>query len=151
MGDLMVSCSRDQTIKLWDTTSGYCLQTLREGHSDWIRKVALNPKGTLMASASKDETILVWSIDKVKSAKDLSQQADAILNALREHENQIDCIRWAHKEANQTIDQSDYNSQFSMMEGGGNAEEAGNGDSSSLMKDEEEKEGGPVGESKGGT
>ena len=38
---------------------------------------------------------------------------------------------------------------------GGNAEEAGNplggGDSSSLMKDEEEKEGGPVGESKGGT
>ena len=37
---------------------------------------------------------------------------------------------------------------------GGNADEVGNplgGDSSSLMKDEEEKEGGPVGESKGGT
>jgi len=46
---------------------------LREGHSDWIRKVALNIKGTLLASSSKDETIIVWSMDKVKSAKDLSQ------------------------------------------------------------------------------
>ena len=54
MGDIMVSCSRDQTIKLWDTNSGYCIQTLREGHSDWVRKVTLNHKGTLLASASKD-------------------------------------------------------------------------------------------------
>lgn len=68
----MVSCSRDQTIKVWDTNSGYCIQTLREGHSDWVRKVILNAKGTLLASSSKDETIIVWNMEKVKSAKDLS-------------------------------------------------------------------------------
>ncbi len=51
-------------------------------------------------------------MEKVKSAKDLSQQADAILNTMREHENQIDCIRWANVEANYIIDQSDYNRSY---------------------------------------
>ena len=148
----MISCSRDQTIKLWDTNSGYCIQTLREGHSDWIRKVALNTKGTLLASASKDETILVWSMDKVKSAKDLSQQADAIVATLRDHENQIDCIRWAPLESNHIIDQSDYNrsylNQLSLTDGAGNsdpfAEGVGGGSSNpgDSLRDEEEKEGG---------
>jgi WD40 repeat protein len=69
-GDLLVSCSRDQTIKFWDTNSGYCLQTLREGHSDWIRKVSVNAKGTLLASASKDETVVIWSIEKIRASKD---------------------------------------------------------------------------------
>jgi platelet-activating factor acetylhydrolase IB subunit alpha len=54
-GDVLISCSRDQTIKFWDTTSGYCLQTLREGHSDWIRKVSVNAKGSMLASSGKDE------------------------------------------------------------------------------------------------
>jgi WD40 repeat protein len=63
----------------------------------------------MFASSSKDESIIVWSLDKVKSAKDLSQQADAIVAILKEHENQIDCIKWASQESNVIIDQSDYN------------------------------------------
>ena len=69
-GDLLVSCSRDQTIKLWDTNTGYCLQTLRDGHSDWIRKVTVNAKGNVLASASKDESVVIWNLDKVKSSRD---------------------------------------------------------------------------------
>jgi hypothetical protein len=77
---------------------------------------------------------------------------------LREHENQIDCIRWAPLEANHIIDQSDYNrsyiNQLSLTEGSGNADPYGEGvvggspnpggagDSSSSLRDEEEKEGG---------
>jgi WD40 repeat protein len=57
---------------------------LRDGHTDWIRKVSLNAKGTLLASASKDESVVVWSVEKVKSTKDHSE---AILAVLREHEN----------------------------------------------------------------
>ena len=106
-GDLLVSCSRDQTIKLWDTTSGFCLQTLREGHSDWIRKVALNAKGTLLASSSKDETVVVWNMERVKR-----EPAEALLAVLREHTNQVDCIRWAPLDANHTIDQAEYNKGY---------------------------------------
>ena len=77
-GDFLVSCSRDQTIKLWDSNSGYCVQTVK-GHTDWIRKVSVNNKGNLLASASKDESIIIWNLDRIKSAKDQSQQYDAIL------------------------------------------------------------------------
>lgn len=115
-GDLLISCSRDQTIKLWDGNSGYCLQTLREGgHTDWIRKVSVNSKGTLLASSSKDETVIVWSIEKIKACKDVSQQGETILAVLKEHENQIDCIRWAPLEANHVIDMSDYNKSYLSM------------------------------------
>jgi platelet-activating factor acetylhydrolase IB subunit alpha len=69
-GDFLVSCSRDQTIRIWDTNSGYCVQTVAVGHSDWIRKVVVNSKGTLLASGSKDESIVVWNLDLLKTAKD---------------------------------------------------------------------------------
>lgn len=65
----MVSCSRDNTIRLWDTNSGYCIQTAK-GHNDWIRKVSVNSKGTLLASAGKDECVIVWAVEKLKNAKD---------------------------------------------------------------------------------
>ena len=100
----MVSCSRDQTIKIWDTNSGYCLHTLREGHSDWIRKVSFNAKGTLLASSSKDETVIVWSVEKIRASKDSQQLNDSLLTVLKDHENQIDCVKWAPLEANHVID-----------------------------------------------
>ena len=68
-GDFLVSCSRDQTIKLWDTTSGYCVSTVR-GHSDWVRRVTANNKGTLLASGSKDESVIIWNLERVKTARD---------------------------------------------------------------------------------
>ena len=91
-------------------------------------------------------------MDKVKSAKDLSQQADAIVATLRDHENQIDCIRWAPLESNHIIDQSDYNrsylNQLSLTDGVGNSDPiaegvvGGSSNPGDSLRDEEEKEGG---------
>ena len=66
-GDFLFSCSRDQSIKMWDLNSGFCVQTLKDAHGDWIRKVSLNQKGTLLASSSKDETVIVWSVERIKA------------------------------------------------------------------------------------
>ena len=41
----------DNTVKLWDVTSGECLQTL-EGHSDYVNSVSFSPDGTKVASGS---------------------------------------------------------------------------------------------------
>ena len=64
-GDFLMSSSRDQTIKMWDTNSGYCTQTIK-GHTDWVKRVSVNHKGNLLASSSKDETIIIWNMDKIK-------------------------------------------------------------------------------------
>lgn len=64
-GDHLISCSRDQTIRIWDTTSGFLLSTLQQ-HSDWVRRVTMTMGGGLLASCSKDETVIIWNMDKIK-------------------------------------------------------------------------------------
>ena len=50
--------SADSTIRLWDTKSGH--ETARlEGHTHWVRAVAVLPDGRL-ASGSVDTTIRLW-------------------------------------------------------------------------------------------
>ena len=60
-GTKVASGSEDNTVKLWDVTSGACLQTL-EGHSYWVRSVSFSPDGTMVASGSDDETVKLWDV-----------------------------------------------------------------------------------------
>jgi WD40 repeat protein len=58
-GKLLVSVSDDNTVELWDVSSGAVLWTL-EGHLDWITAVAFSPYCKLLASASHDNTVKIW-------------------------------------------------------------------------------------------
>ncbi|KAE8389594.1 NACHT and WD40 domain protein [Aspergillus alliaceus] len=58
-GCTLASGSDDNTIKLWDTTTGIERQTLK-GHSDWVYSVAFSPDGRTLASGSCDNTIKLW-------------------------------------------------------------------------------------------
>ena len=55
----LASGSWDNTIKIWNTTTGDIIRTLT-GHSDWVRTLAVLPDGTL-ASGSTDTTIKIWN------------------------------------------------------------------------------------------
>jgi WD40 repeat protein len=56
---LLASASRDNTVKIWDTSTGSLQQTL-EGHSDWVTSVAFSHDSKLLASASRDKTVKIW-------------------------------------------------------------------------------------------
>lgn len=58
----LVSCSRDTTVKIWEVSTGYCLRTLTEGHTDWVRCLAASEDGALVASGGNDQTIVVWNL-----------------------------------------------------------------------------------------
>lgn len=136
-GDLLLSCSRDQSIRLWDTLSGTSLCSLTDGHSDWVRRVAVHPSGHLFASASKDETIVVWNCDAVRkqAAAASANREDPVLQILSGHEHVIDCIAWAHAEAAKVIASADYSGG-----GAGMSAEAGlTGDTLVNGTDEESK------------
>ncbi|KAF2033468.1 WD40 repeat-like protein [Setomelanomma holmii] len=51
------SASRDGTIKIWDTHSGECVQTLK-GHNDCVNLVAFSRDSTWLASAGS--TLKIW-------------------------------------------------------------------------------------------
>jgi WD40 repeat protein len=48
-----------ETIKIWDTTTGQCRQTLR-GHNRSVKSVAISPDAKWIASASSDHTVKIW-------------------------------------------------------------------------------------------
>ena len=58
-GTRVVSGSSDKTLKIWDTTSGDEVLTLR-GHDSRVACVAFSPDGTRIVSGSYDNTLKVW-------------------------------------------------------------------------------------------
>jgi len=58
-GTWLVSASADNTLKIWDTTTGEVRCTLT-GHTGAVNGCAISPDGTWLVSASDDRTFNIW-------------------------------------------------------------------------------------------
>ena len=58
-GKRLASASSDQTVKVWDATTGQEALTLK-GHTSSVGSVSFSPDGQRLASASWDHTVKVW-------------------------------------------------------------------------------------------
>ncbi|MBD2473078.1 hypothetical protein [Nostoc sp. FACHB-145] len=70
-GKTLASASIDQTIKVWNITTGKLINTL-SGHNASVNSVSFSPDGKTLASASADKTIKVWNITTGKLINTLS-------------------------------------------------------------------------------
>ncbi|CAH8536896.1 unnamed protein product [Heterobilharzia americana] len=68
---LLVSGSRDRTIRIWDIHPGVCLFVLI-GHDNWVRQIVFHPHGKLLLSASDDKTVRVWDLKNRRCHKTLN-------------------------------------------------------------------------------
>ena len=57
---LLVSASKDSTIKLWDPAEPKKAKDTLPGHADEVYALDWSPSGTQVASGSKDRTIKIW-------------------------------------------------------------------------------------------
>ena len=73
----LASCSRDQTVKLWDPASGKELFALAE-HTGKVLTIAMLPNGWL-ASGSTDGTIKVWDLEE-KRVKTFQRHTRSVLS-----------------------------------------------------------------------
>lgn len=60
-GALIMSASWDQTVKVWNGASGALLHTL-SGHNGAVNGCAISSDGSLVVSASDDQTVKVWDV-----------------------------------------------------------------------------------------
>ena len=56
-----LSGSRDETLKLWDVSTGACLRTF-EGHTNRVTSVFLSADGRHALSGSYDKTLKLWDV-----------------------------------------------------------------------------------------
>ncbi|MDZ8088897.1 MAG: WD40 repeat domain-containing protein, partial [Nostoc sp. DedQUE12b] len=76
-GQQLASASDDNTIKIWDVSSGKLLKSLT-GHSKEVISVAYSPNGQQLASASRDNTIKFWDVNSQKLLKTLTGHSDEV-------------------------------------------------------------------------
>jgi WD40 repeat protein len=67
-GTLLVSGSRDRTIRLWNPAGGQMLKSL-EGHTAWVQGVVFLDQGTRLASGSADRTVRLWTLSEPAKKK----------------------------------------------------------------------------------
>ncbi|KAG8729154.1 hypothetical protein FRC11_009401, partial [Ceratobasidium sp. 423] len=59
-GEHILSCSADQTIKLWDSSTGLPICEPLLGHAGSVSSAIFSPDGSRIISSSEDCTIRVW-------------------------------------------------------------------------------------------
>ena len=74
-GKQVASGSYDNSVKIWETSTGTCVSTL-SGHSDYVRAVSWSPDGTMLASGSNDKTIKLWDAQSGKVNSTLSVNSE---------------------------------------------------------------------------
>ncbi|KAJ5125285.1 hypothetical protein N7448_004613 [Penicillium atrosanguineum] len=82
-GNLLVSASRDMTLRIWDVTTGYCVKTL-QGHAAWVRDVAPSPDGRFLFSAGDDQVPRLWDVSSGETK-----------STFLGHEHVIECVAFA--------------------------------------------------------
>ncbi|KAH9518630.1 Lissencephaly-1 B [Bulinus truncatus] len=65
---LMVSCSEDATIRVWDYETGDYERTLK-GHTDSVQDVAFDSAGKFLVSCSADLSIKIWDFNGYECIK----------------------------------------------------------------------------------
>ena len=76
---MLATASRDETVRLWDATTGKQKKTLK-GHIAPVNGAAFSPDGQTIVSWSNDRTIRLWDVDTGKFKKALQYPKSSVTN-----------------------------------------------------------------------
>lgn len=59
---LLLSASRDKTVRVWQVDTGFCLRVIK-GPTDWVRTLSPSPDGRVFLCAGNDRTVRAFELD----------------------------------------------------------------------------------------
>ena len=80
------NCYDGHTVKIWDASSGACLQTL-EGHSGWVYSVAFSHDSTRLAYGSWDNTVKIWDASSGACLQTLEGHSSGVYSVAFSHDS----------------------------------------------------------------
>ncbi|KKF92773.1 Vegetative incompatibility protein HET-E-1 [Ceratocystis platani] len=83
----LASGSGDKTVKIWDATSGACVQTL-EGHAKVVTSVMFSNDGQRLASGSWDNTVKIWDATSGACLQTLEGHAGGVKSVIFSNDGQ---------------------------------------------------------------
>ncbi len=70
-GKTVVSCSTDQTVRIWDVVTGQ-QKAQMNGHQGAVHALALSPDESLVVSSGADKTVRLWDVAGGRQLKQLA-------------------------------------------------------------------------------
>ena len=80
----MVSCSDDDTVRIWDVATGKEEHTM-EGHSRRVKSASFNRDGTKVVSCSEDNTVMIWDVATGKEEQIVEGHSECVDSASFKH------------------------------------------------------------------
>jgi Tol biopolymer transport system component len=80
-GQRLVSSSDDNTIKIWQLSTGRELRTIK-GDSVCFNRVAINPDGQTFVSGSDDNRIKIWQLNTGRELRTLTGHSKSVISVV---------------------------------------------------------------------
>ncbi|WP_348225580.1 WD40 repeat domain-containing protein [Trichocoleus sp. AS-A1] len=84
----ILASSSDRTVRLWDVSSGECLQTLQVS-TNWVWSVAFNPEAKTLATGSGDRTVQLWDVSSGECLKAFQGHTNGVWSVVFSPDGQI--------------------------------------------------------------
>ncbi|KAI8373444.1 WD40-repeat-containing domain protein [Choanephora cucurbitarum] len=78
--NLLVSGSRDRSLKVWNAATSQCIKTIEESHNGSILSLQVNKARSIMLSGSSDATCTLWSLPELVPIKRLQGHGHSVLD-----------------------------------------------------------------------
>ena len=82
--NLLVSASRDKTVRVWNTATGVNLHTFTD-HDNWVRDVLVHRSGNFVISVSDDKSVIVFDVKNKRKLKEIPEAHEHFVTAIAMH------------------------------------------------------------------
>jgi WD40 repeat protein len=87
--DLLVSGSRDRTIRVWHAPTGKCVRTIKDEHEGSILCMRVDQTNNILVTGSSDATCTIWSLPQLKPIAKLRGHGHSVLDVCFVNSNRI--------------------------------------------------------------